>query len=76
MQISKKYRSKYIRYIIKDKNYSAKRLEVISGKMVHWVLSKSNVTTIREREFCTKMAEMYHKRCIWYINKIRFYENT
>jgi len=76
MLTSKSLKIKYIKHIVTSKDYCAKRLELVSGQMVHWISSKSNVHTSRERNFCTKMAEMYHNRCIWYINKTNFYENS
>lgn len=55
------------RHAVESKEYRYRRMERMNMEMEHWLLSKENSKTTLQRDFCSKMVEMYHTRYKWYL---------
>lgn len=59
--------SRRVRNFIASPEYRSKRMERMNIEIEYWLLSRDNAKTNLQREFCGKMADMYHNRYKWYL---------
>ena len=69
MNILNTAKTKYIRKIISNVEYSLKRTDDMQNHIYQWKQQYNNSKTNTERMYCQKMINMYLKRFIYYINK-------
>lgn len=64
-----KYKSKYLRRIVSSKDYSYGRLNYINDNIQYWKGKGNESTTLKGKEYCLYMLNLYLKRYNYYINK-------
>lgn len=67
-QINRKVKIKQINRSLQSSDYIIRRLDILNDEVIHWMSSRNQCNTEKERRFCDEMAEMYKKRYEWYLN--------
>lgn len=69
-------KSRIARETILLPDYRKRRLENLNLEISYWLGRRSQATTQLEREFCSRMLNMYHYRYKWYLGEGKRFTNS